>query len=144
LSFAKRGDRGAVIDFRHVIDQLLRKPGAFAEYRYREELFLSPTYRRAYDRLIADHGQRAGEREYLHLLKLTAEISVNVPLGLVGNSLEAALSEYLAEEAKFRVEPLRRLLGMCAQTDLPVIELKADLSGYDCLLEGSQEVAHVA
>lgn len=140
----ERGDRGAVIDFRHVIDQLLRKPGAFAEYRYREELFLSPTYRRAYDRLIADHGLRAGEREYLHLLKLTAEVSVNVPLALACNGLEAALSECLVSDAKFRVEPLRRFLGMCAQTELPVIELKADLSGYDCLLEGTEEVTHVA
>src|SRR5690606_10047365 len=26
------------IDYRHVIDSLLRKPGAFARYRYREEL----------------------------------------------------------------------------------------------------------
>jgi hypothetical protein len=66
-----RGDRGAVIDFRHVIDHLLRKPGAFANYRYREELFPSPTYRLAYDRLVEDHGQRRGELEYLHLLKLS-------------------------------------------------------------------------
>jgi hypothetical protein len=34
-----RGDRGAVIDFRHVIGHLLRKPGAFAGYRWREEMF---------------------------------------------------------------------------------------------------------
>jgi len=40
------GDRGVVLDYRHVIEHLLRKPGAFEEYRYREELFLSPTYGR--------------------------------------------------------------------------------------------------
>jgi hypothetical protein len=32
-------DGGAVIDFRHIIGHLLRKPGAFANYRWREELF---------------------------------------------------------------------------------------------------------
>ena len=42
-------DRGAVIDFRHVIGHLLRKPGAFAGYRWREEMFPSPVYRAAYD-----------------------------------------------------------------------------------------------
>ena len=52
------GDRGVVLDYRHVIDHLLRKPGPLSEYRYREELFLSPTYRQAYDRL----GRRAGPR----------------------------------------------------------------------------------
>ena len=45
------GDRGAVIDFRHVIGHLLRKPGAFAGYRWREELFPAPVFRAAYDHL---------------------------------------------------------------------------------------------
>ena len=46
-----RGDRGAVIDFRHLIGHLLGKPGAFAGYRWREELFPSLGYRAAYDQL---------------------------------------------------------------------------------------------
>ena len=48
-----RGDKPARIDYRHVIWSLLRKPGAFARYRYREELFPSLTFRRAYDALRA-------------------------------------------------------------------------------------------
>lgn len=143
--FRERGDRGVVIDFRHVIDQLLRKPGAFAEYRYREELFPSPTYRRAYDRLIADHGPRRGERDYLHLLKLTADLSVGVPLSMAGHGIESALSECLGASAGFQIEGLRRLLGMAPGLSLPVMEFTADLSGYDCLLEPArEEVAHVA
>ena len=39
------------IDYRHVIWWLVRKPGAFARYRYREELFPSLMFRRAYDAL---------------------------------------------------------------------------------------------
>ena len=43
------------IDYRHVIASLVRKPGAFADYLYREEMFPRPVYRQAYDRLqIAD------------------------------------------------------------------------------------------
>ena len=71
-----RGAEEYRIDYRHVIDSLLRKPGAFARYRYREELFPSLTYRRALDRLVEDHGAREGELEYLRLLKLTAELDV--------------------------------------------------------------------
>ena len=37
-----KSDRGAVIDFRHLIGHLVRKPGAFANYRWREELFPAP------------------------------------------------------------------------------------------------------
>ena len=37
------------IEYRHVIDWLVRKPGAFADYRYREELFPSSRFRLVYD-----------------------------------------------------------------------------------------------
>jgi transposase InsO family protein len=136
----ERGDRGAVIDFRHVIDQLLRKPGAFAEYRYREELFPSPTYRLAYDRLMADYGPRRGELDYLHLLKLTADLSVGVPVLMASHGMESVLSEFLNGNGRFQVESLRRHLGMAPGTSsLPVLELTADLSGYDCLIEATAE-----
>ena len=41
----------AGIDYRHVIDSLVRKPGAFARYRYREQMFPTGTFRLAYDAL---------------------------------------------------------------------------------------------
>ena len=41
------------IDYRHLIASLLRKPGAFAAYQYREELFPRPVFRQAYDALLA-------------------------------------------------------------------------------------------
>jgi len=34
-----RGQGGHRIQYRHIIDQLVRKPGAFAHYRYRDDLF---------------------------------------------------------------------------------------------------------
>ncbi|MCA1837034.1 MAG: IS21 family transposase, partial [Actinobacteria bacterium] len=59
------------IDYRHVIDSLVRKPGAFARYLYREELFPRPVFRQAYDRLhVADESHASGR--YLRLLQLAA------------------------------------------------------------------------
>ena len=46
-----RGEREARVDYRHVIDSLVRKPGAFARYRFREHLFPTMTFRLAYDAL---------------------------------------------------------------------------------------------
>jgi hypothetical protein len=43
-----RGQRPARIDYRHVIWSLVRKPGAFARYCWREELFPSLVFRRGY------------------------------------------------------------------------------------------------
>ncbi|MGY8880722.1 MAG: Mu transposase domain-containing protein, partial [Dehalococcoidia bacterium] len=139
-----RGDRGAVIDYRHVIDHLLRKPGAFANYRYREELFPSLTYRRAYDRLIEDHGQRRGELEYLHLLKLTADSSIGIPLAMSINGVESPLELHLAEGGSFRVERLRRFLGMEPQVEVEEMAMNVDLNSYDLLLEHQPEVRDVA
>ena len=48
------------IDYRHIIASLVRKPGAFANYLYREELFPGTAFRQAYDRLKAAGSVRGG------------------------------------------------------------------------------------
>src|SRR5712692_1955398 len=54
------------IDYRHVIWSLVRKPGAFAAYRYREDLFPSTPFRLAYDHLVSKGFARA-DREYVRI-----------------------------------------------------------------------------
>ncbi len=62
------------IEYRHVIDWLVRKPGAFADYRYRDAMFPTSRFRMAYDAL---NGQRPGRaaKEYLGILHLAAQES---------------------------------------------------------------------
>jgi len=55
------------IDYRHIIDWLVRKPGAFANYRYREHLFPSSRFRKAYDALKEAMPNRC-DRRYLQIL----------------------------------------------------------------------------
>ena len=62
------------IDYRHVIWSLVRKPGAFAAYRYRDDLFPTTLFRLAYDRLVEGGVQRA-DRDYVRLLHLAASTS---------------------------------------------------------------------
>ncbi|HEX4019807.1 MAG TPA: IS21 family transposase [Acidobacteriaceae bacterium] len=125
--------RQAVIDYRHVIQALLRKPGAFARYHYREELFPSSTYRRAYDRLVQDHGPGPGELEYLRLLKLTAELG--------SSAIEGLLSEMLGVGTPpWRTATLRSLL--CPSPRVELMEPAVDLSVYDALLR--EEALYVA
>ena len=61
----------AGIDYRHVIGSLVRKPGAFARYRYREHMFPTETFRLAYDALREWKGERA-DVEYVRILQLAA------------------------------------------------------------------------
>jgi len=61
------------IDYRHIIDWLVRKPGAFEHYRYREDLFPTSWFRLAYDALREEHGPKRGAKEYLQMLALAAK-----------------------------------------------------------------------
>lgn len=74
------------IDYRHVIWSLIRKPGAFARYVYREEMFPSVVFRAAYDGIQARHAGTKGDLEYLRILHLAAstmETEVAVALSLL-------------------------------------------------------------
>jgi hypothetical protein len=61
-------EQGHSIDYRHIINWLVRKPGAFANYRYRTDLFPSEVFRWAYDALRNDLSSTAADREYLQIL----------------------------------------------------------------------------
>jgi len=127
-----RGQRGHGVDFRHVIGPLLRKPGAFLQYRHREALYPSPTFRAGYDRLVADHGERPGVIEYLQVLKLAAEETVE--------RVEPVLQAHLLRAGKWRASHLR---DQVAPPERKVVELAAltpALEVYDTLL--GKEVAH--
>ncbi len=67
-----KGDKKHVIQYRHIIDWLIRKPGAFNDYRYRDELFPNSYFRMAYDNLSKRHSQNKADKEYLKILYLSA------------------------------------------------------------------------
>jgi len=60
------------VDYRHIIDWLVRKPGAFENYRYREELFPTSWFRMSYDALREQWGPRRGAKQYVQILALAA------------------------------------------------------------------------
>jgi hypothetical protein len=74
------------INYRHVIDWLVRKPGAFAQYRYQAALFPTSRFRMAYDALLVQQPKRA-VKEYLQILHLAARESET--------GVDAALSKLL-------------------------------------------------
>jgi hypothetical protein len=69
-----RGRKKHAINYRHIIDWLVRKPGAFENYVYREELFPTSRFRMAYDALREAQPER-GHKEYLAILHLAARLS---------------------------------------------------------------------
>jgi len=116
------------IDYRHVIWSLVRKPGAFMAYKYREEMFPSLVFRRAFDALQAQTPAKA-VREYLRLLHLAASTSE----AEVGNALELLLADGRLTGFDACRSLLPRAESDFAQlTSTPVV----DLTAYDRLIAG--------
>jgi transposase InsO family protein len=121
------------IEYRHVIDWLVRKPGAFAQYRYRGDLFPTSRFRIAYDTLVAARPQ-FGEREYLRLLHLAArETEAGV---------DAALRALIDQARPISAAAVQQLLTQ-QEAIRPATEVRVspvDLRRYDALLSSPEAV----
>lgn len=120
------GRNGHCINYRHIIWSLVQKPGAFAQYRYREELFPSLIFRRAYDALAERHTGRKADLEYLRVLHLAAS-TMESAVEVVLERLLAASDLRDADQVKLAVSPSR--------AEVPDLSTEPiDLSAYDMLL----------
>jgi hypothetical protein len=127
-----RGRGGRRINYRHIIWSLVKKPGAFARYRYREELFPSLSFRRVYDRLREGRVERAADLEYLRILHLAAST--------MESEVEVALELLLEAGGVPLYDRVRSLLGQ-AKPEVPAVATpQVDLAVYDGLLS-VEEVA---
>jgi hypothetical protein len=123
-----RGEEDVRIDYRHVIWSLVRKPGAFARYRYREELFPTPAFRAGYDALVRFRGERA-DVEYVRVLHLAAST--------MESKVEQALVTLLEGGQAFDYVAVKALAEPPVPTAVPTVRIGApDLKVYDQLLEG--------
>jgi len=125
-----RGERYHQIDYRHVIWSLVRKPGAFARYRFREELFPSLVFRRAYDALVDARGERA-DVEYVRILHLAAST--------LESDVEKALDGLLASGTRIDFATVQAIAAPEKPT-VPVVHIPPpDPSAYNCLLAGGAQ-----
>jgi hypothetical protein len=124
-----RGQQQHQIDYRHLIGSLVRKPGAFAQYRYHDALFPSLVFRQTYDALGRSHPATA-DREYVQLLYLAATTSEV--------EIETALSLLLDAGQTPTVTATRALIRAPQLPVTPVLHTPAlDLQQYDQLLGGA-------
>ncbi len=111
-----------------MIWSLVRKPGAFARYRFREELFPTTTFRETYDALIRFKGERA-DIDYVRTLHLAAST--------MESSVEAALRTLLDRGNRFDYAAVRDLAAPVTPTVPELVTPEVpDLGVYDALLVG--------
>jgi hypothetical protein len=113
------------IDYRHIVTWLVRKPGAFRGYIYREELFPGVAFRQAYDRL-RDSDDRSADLQYLQVLEIAAAHG------------EAAVAEILGACLRAGEPPLpdrvRSRLDTAPVSPELIAPFTPDLKSYDSLL----------
>lgn len=77
------GRHGHVVDYRHIIHSLRRKPMALLNLVYRDALFPHPAFRQAWERLLASGDPRAACKTMVALLALAHERGCEAELAAV-------------------------------------------------------------
>ena len=124
-----RGEGKHRIDYRHVIHSLVRKPGAFIRYRWREDLFPGILFRVAYDELRQDCPATA-DRQYLKILEVAAQEGEQ--------RVREALQVLIERGQRIRFEALRECLVDPVVEPWEVMVEKMDVGLYDTLLENRE------
>jgi transposase len=115
------------IDYRHIIHTLVRKPGAFRRYVFREALFPTLEFRCTYDTLLAEGSDQA-DLDYVRILHLAA--------GDGEETVRIVLADLLAQAIIPTYEAVRAVVrGPRMPEGVPYLNITApDLTVYDRLL----------
>jgi len=125
----QRGEGKHKINYRHIIDSLIRKPGAFENYRYRDALFPTSRFRIAYDSLKKRYTQRSAVKKYLNILYLAAKESES----LVDNALRVLIDKDMDiydEQVEILMQS-EESVPVATDIDIPEV----NLTDYDQLLQ---------
>lgn len=121
------GEQTHHINYRHIIDSLLRKPGGFRAYRFREALFPRLIFRQAWEQLEQWHSPRRADILYLQVLHLAART--------MEEEVANALAQLVQSGRRWQVEDVKRLLEPEPMA-VPLLESgTVELGAYDHLLE---------
>ncbi len=124
-----RGEGKHRINYRHIIDSLVRKPGAFENYRYRDDLFPTSRFRIAYDDLKQRHSQRMAAKQYLNILHLAARESETAVDDVLRMMIDKNMS--ICDEQVEALVGSGQSVAVATKVRIPAV----DLTCYDRLLE---------
>ena len=126
------GQKKCQINYRHLIDSLLRKPGGFRNYRYRAALFPGLVFRQAWEQLELWYSPRKADLTYLRVLRLAARHSES--------EVAVALHLLLGNTTRWNELDVEQLLQPQVMAQAPVVAPPViNLTQYDRLL---QEVSY--
>ena len=121
------------VNYRHVIDSVLRKPGGFRNYRHFEALFPHPVFHQAYEKLQRWYSPQKADLTYLRILKLAATT--------LESDVIWALQQLCSSSHKWNDRNVEDMVRP-SLPDIPQLtDITVNLEDYDRLLK--QERAYV-
>lgn len=122
-----KGRKKHCIQYRHIIDYLVRKPGAFENYIYKEDLFPTHRFRVAYDFLKSALPDKAN-KEYIRILELAAKENEAL--------VDDAIERLILEDRDIRFETIKSIVmeGSKPEGIREIIIMPVEVSVYDQLL----------
>lgn len=127
-----KGSGGKSINYRHIIWSLVKKPAAFENYQYRQELFPTVSYRKAYDSLKKWYSPFNADREYLRILYLSATT--------MESEVEAALILLMETQGMFSSNHVKELVCNKKQAT-PILKVpQVKLEEYNLLLSQKEVI----
>lgn len=115
------------INYRHLVDTLLRKPGGFRNYRYQQALFPLPVFRETWDKLNEWYSERKADLTYLRILNLAAK--------QLESEVAAACALLLQQAERFDEGHVAQLIACVPPPPVPSLpSIQPDFHQYDRLL----------
>jgi hypothetical protein len=121
------GKHGHVVDYRHVIHSLRRKPVALLGLVYRDSLFPRDAYRQMFEHLLECSGERTACRTMVELLSIAHDRGCEAELG-------ALLEQDIAVKRLPDLGAVRARFAPGPQPLPEVVVTLASLSAYDSLI----------
>lgn len=121
------GKHGHVVDYRHVIHSLRRKPMALLGLVYRNSLFPRDAYRQMFERLLECSGERTACRIMVELLSIAHDRGCEAELGVL-------LEQAIADNGVPDLNDVRARFSPDPQSLPDVVVTLGVLSAYDSLI----------
>jgi hypothetical protein len=115
------------IDYKHVIHSLIKKPAAFRQCKYRDELFPNDNFRHIWNYLDNTESIKVAPKIFLRLLKLASDYNCEIELGLY-------VIKLIEQKEPLIIDKIEKQFIKCTAKVMMINCKQHDLSSYDHIL----------
>lgn len=123
-----RGARPRFINYKDIIPSLIRKPQAFRNYVYRDDLFPTHAFKKTWELIDASLDERTSCKEIVKILNITAESGKE-------REISSYLETLLLQNMTPRLKDIEMRFGNIPERKVDIQVQPRNLSIYDDLLQ---------